>query len=106
MFRNGPNGDCRKEKLRSSFSLILENLVPEELQTFLTVSENPLKLDWNEMSKIPKMLRFHWNHFKQEKEVSQFEEFVAFMKLKKREHKNFIKNVVPKLLNVRISYQK
>jgi hypothetical protein len=84
----------------------LENLVPEELQTLLAVGENSLKLDYNEMSKIPKMLRFHWNHFKQEKEVSQFEEMVSFMKLKKRQHKNFIKSILPKLLNVRISYQK
>ena len=83
----------------------MEKVIPKELDVFVNSSDEKLTLDYTELSKIPKMLRFHWNHFKKENNVSVFEELVSYMKLKKRQYKIFTNNVQPAITVIKGLYQ-
>ena len=104
-FRNGPNSENLRNTMNSSFKLILEKCIPEELQSFLTCALNPLHLEWTELNRIPKMSKCYWNHYKKMNDVSNFEQLVSNMKLKKLQHKRFVKSIQPELIELSSRYQ-
>ena len=71
----------------------------------MTLAQNPLHLEWKELNKIPKMLRFHWNHFQKEFNVSKLEKLVSHMSLKKLQHKRLVKIVQPELQRLSLKYE-
>ncbi|CAI2365406.1 unnamed protein product [Moneuplotes crassus] len=103
--REGPNGEKTKAAIKNAFKIILESCVTTELQPFLTCHENPLHLEWTELNKIPKMMKFHWNHYQKENKVSDFEKIFSHMKLKKLQHKRFLKLVQCRLQTLALKYE-